>query len=172
MFMKKDKILNYIFYAIIVINVILDIAHIIVSFYHTLTGGCHYRILTSSNTNLFFIILVIIHYNLPIIMSFLYLYKKGKYKNKISVVLLVIVLIILSFLFFPANVLAIIYIKENYKKHNKILTILIGLIAILTNPPFLFSMANSILSYNGMDLFDLLNVDRWYSCFSGFDPYF
>ena len=61
--MKSKKTLNYIFYLLIVINIIVDIIHIITSYNYAINGGCNY----SMNDNIFLNILSTIIYLLPIV---------------------------------------------------------------------------------------------------------
>ena len=160
--MKNKKTLNYIFYLLIVINIIVDIIHIITSYSYAINGGCNY----SMNDNIFLNILSTIIYLLPIVISFLYLYNN---KHKIITVL---TLIVLSYFLIPLTVLSIIYIKENIKEKNKFMTIIIGIISIFTHPLILTIILNSLLHYFNTDLFKIFNVDSWNRCFNGYDPYF
>ena len=162
--MKNKKILNYIFYIIIVINIIIDIIHFITSYNLAINGGCNYKM----DGNIFFKTLINIIYFLPLFISFLHVYKNKKYKNKI---ISIIVLLALSFFTTPLTILGIIYLKENVNK-NKFITILVFIISIITNPTILFNTLNILLYIFDTDLLKIFNIDPWKRCFNLYEPYF
>ena len=160
--MKNKKTLNYIFYSLIGINIIIDIIHIITSYSYAINGGCNYN----TDVNIILQVSSSIIYLLPLVISFLYLYNNN-HKIKIFPT---IILILSSYFLTPLTILSIIYMKENIKEKNKIITIIIGIVAIITNPIILFIILNNLLHAFNTDLFKIFN--SWQKCLNTYEPYF
>ena len=162
--MKNKKILNYIFYSLIGINIIIDIIHIIINYNYAINGGCNYNM-----NNTYEIIYLIIGYILPLIVLFLYMYKS---KNKYKLIIL-LVSIIFSLTPLPSILLFLEYIKNNLKNKTKYY-ILISIIYLLTSPAILFSIINILMHIFNTDLIKILTkkASSWYGCLNGYKPYF